>query len=69
MNIGNSLAAKVMGEILSQGMSLSGVDIKSAVKSDAIDALLEIKNAVLCEKDDGEKISEIESIMDRYMLL
>lgn len=69
MNIENCLAARIMGEVLSRGMSLSEVDIKSAVKSDAIDALLEIKNAVLCKKEDSEKISEIEGIMDRYMLL
>lgn len=69
MKIENQLAAKVMGEILSEGMSLCDVDIKSAVNSDAIDALCEIKNAVLCQKDDGEKLSDIRVIMDKYMIL
>ena len=69
MKIENQLAAKVMGEILSEGMSLCDVDIKSAVNSDAIDALCEIKNAVLCEMDDREKLSAIRVIMDKYMIL
>lgn len=69
MKIENNLAAKIMGEILSRGMSLCDVDIKSAVNSDAIDALCEIKNAVLCEKEAGEKISDIQNIMEKYMIL
>lgn len=68
MSVSNCLAAKVMGEILSEGMSLSGVDLSGSVKSEAIDALCEIQSAVLKDGDDSSRLSEIEKIMEKYML-
>ena len=69
MNVENNLTARIMGEILSRGMSICRVDLKSAVKSDAIDALVDIKSAVLCEKTEAEKIEDIKNILNKYMIL
>lgn len=68
MNVQNQLAAKIMGEILSEGMSLSGIDLAGRVKSEAIDALCEIQSAVCRDGDDTSRLCEIERIMERYML-
>lgn len=68
MNVPNQLAAKVMGEILSEGMSLSGIDLAGRVKSEAIDALCEIQSAACRGGDDASRLYEIERILERYML-
>ena len=39
MDFQNEFAAKVMGEILAKGMSLSEVDLKATVDSEAVKAL------------------------------
>ena len=68
MSVPNQLAAKIMGEILSEGMSLSDIDLAGKVKSEAIDALCEIQSAVCRGGDDASRLYEIERIMERYMI-
>ena len=51
MSFENELTAKVMGEILAKGMSLSGVDLKETVESEAVQALGKIKLALSQEKN------------------
>lgn len=69
MNIPNELTAKVMGEIISKGMSISGIDLSESVKSEAMDALFKIR-AVVGRKESGDKkISSIEKIMEEYKIL
>ena len=67
MNLTNSLAARVMSDILCRGMSLSSFNIGDRVKSDAIDALCEVNGVLISEMSADEKLSEIEKIMERYI--
>ncbi len=67
MKAANSLAAKVMGDILAEGMSLSGFDVGEQVKTEAVCALDEIRNVMYSKNtDEHGKICAIKSIMDRY---
>ena len=69
MNITNNVTAQVFGEILAKGMSLAEVDMNYSVKSEAIDALCEIKNALSGEKSDAEKVKAVTSVMEKYMVM
>ena len=69
MNTANNVTAKVFGEILAKGMSLADCDMRDAVKNEAIDALSEIKNAVIGEKSDSDKLSGVIAVLERYMLI
>lgn len=67
MNVSNELAAKVIGDILSEGMSMSDVDLSDRVKCEAVNALDEIKlvmHTVGC--DEKAKLKSIAGIMKRY---
>lgn len=63
MNVPNELAARVMGDILARGMSLSGFDIAREVKSEAIDVLCEIREAM---NGSGDRANEVERILEKY---
>ncbi len=69
LNIPNELTAKVMGEIISKGMSMSGVDLSESVKSEALDALFKIRAVVSNQDSEKKKISSIEKIMEEYKIL
>ena len=69
MNMTNNVTAKVFGELLAKGMSLADVDMNYTVKSEAIDALCEIKNALLGEKTDEDKVKAVSSVLEKYMIL
>lgn len=63
MIVQNVMTAKIMGDILAEGMSLSGVDLKKEVNSQAVNMIEEIYN-VVCEKmADGKKIKRIKDIL------
>ena len=66
MDIANEISAKVMGEILAKGMSLSGVDLSETVNSEAVRALGEIKKALLEEESQGERLRKVERIINEY---
>ena len=65
LKVENELAAKVLGEIISEGMSISGIDLSERVRDEAICALDEIKQ-VFCRQNETDKLSSIEKIMDKY---
>ena len=66
MNIANEISAKIMGDILARGMSLSDVDLSSMVDSVAVRALSEIDEALLEKKSDEEKLEKVEKIVNGY---
>lgn len=66
MEFANELTAKVMGEILAKGMSLSDVDLKETVDSEAVKALGKIKTVLSQEKNQKEKLEKVEKIMNEY---
>lgn len=66
MNIQNELAAKVIGEIIAEGMSISRFDVAEKVQSEAVNALDEIKLIMHAEAGDDEKIRLISGIMKKY---
>ena len=67
MSIPNDLTAKVLGDIIAKGMSISGFDIDDRVKTEAMNALDEIR-LVMYNKNTDEKgkIRSIKNIMNRY---
>lgn len=67
MKVQNELAAKILGEIISEGMSMSGIDLSERVRDEAVAALDEIKLIMYKEdKDDRDKLGSIKRIMERY---
>lgn len=68
MNEVNMLAAKSMAKVLSGGMSLSGVDMAALVKSDAIDAICEISEALSRDASDKDKLASVQEVLERYMV-
>ena len=66
MNIANEISAKVMGDILAKGMSLSKVDLSETVNSEAVRALGEIKKALSEEKNKQKKLERVERIINEY---
>ncbi len=66
MEFENEITAKVMGEILAKGMSLSQVDLKETVDSEAVRALGKIKNALCEDKSQAIKLARVEEIMKEY---
>lgn len=66
MDIVNEISAKVMGDILAKGMSLSKVDLSETVNSEAVRALGEIKKALSEEKNGEKKLERVEKIINEY---
>ncbi len=66
MEFKNEITAKVIGEILAKGMSLSDVDLSKTVDSDAVCALGKIKTALSEDKNRELKLAKIEEIINQY---
>ena len=66
MDITNQLTAKVMGEILAKGMSLSEVDLSKSVDSEAVRALGKIKNVLSEFAGQDEKLEQVQEIVNEY---
>ena len=66
MDFVNEISAKVMGDILAKGMSLSSVDLSETVNSEAVKALGEIKKALSEEGNRGKKLEMVEKIINEY---
>ena len=64
MNVQNASAAKIMGEILARGMSLSDINLADCIDSESAAALEEIRQVVSDEKrSERRRIREIKSII------
>ena len=66
MNAANEICAKIMGNILAEGMSLSDFDVSEEVKTEATKALEEIRAIMYKDSDEHKKLRSIKGIMDRY---
>lgn len=66
MHIANEISAKIMGDILARGMSLSEVDLSEMVNSEAVRALSEIREALSGEKSGKDKLDAVEKIVNEY---
>ena len=67
MKVQNELAAKVLGDILAEGMSISGFDIADKIHSEAADALDEIRLVLHDEmSDEKKKLCMIDGIMQKH---
>lgn len=66
MNVQNAMAAKIMGEILANGMSLSDVNLAESINSNAATALEQIRNVVTAEgKNEKQKVEEVKKIIKK----
>ena len=64
MNIQNATAAKIMGEILAKGMSLSDINLADSINADAAEALEEIRTVVSDDKrSEKQRVREIKRII------
>ena len=64
MNVKNAITAKIMGEILASGMSLSDTNISDCVNSAAADSLEAIRSvAADGKKNEKQKLKEINRII------
>lgn len=67
MNVTNSLAARVIGGIIADGMNLSNVDLAESVRAEAVSALEEIRIAVQNPgADERARLAEVENVLERY---
>ena len=66
MEFENNVTAKVMGEILARGMSLSDVDLSKTVDSEAVKALGKIRTVLSEEKSQKDKLNEVRKIVNQY---
>ncbi len=66
MNVQNAMAAKIMGEILANGMSLSDTNLAESINSVAADTLETIRSIVTDEKkDEKQRIKEVKRIIKK----
>lgn len=65
MDTSNRLAAKVIGDIIAEGMSISGFDIGECAKNEAVGALDEIR-LIMYNSDEKNKLAAIENVIKRY---
>ena len=65
MKVQNELAAKILGEVIAEGMNMSGIDLSERVGNEAIAALGEIK-AVINDENEKDALGLIKNIMDKY---
>ena len=67
MSTQNGLAAKVIGDIIAKGMSLSGTDLSESIHSEAVSALDAIRLVLYnCELDEHGKMQAIEQVVKSY---
>ena len=66
MDFENNITAKVMGEILAKGMSLSDVNLKETVDSEAVKALEKIKTTLSEDKNQALKLAKVQEIINEY---
>ncbi len=66
MEITNGLAAKVLGEIIAEGMNMSSINLSDRVKSEAIGALSDIQSAMGENCNESQKLTKIKKIMEKY---
>ena len=66
VNVQNAMAAKIMGEILANGMSLSDTNLAESINSAAANTLEEIRNIVTDDKkDEKQRIREVKRIIKK----
>jgi hypothetical protein len=66
VNVQNAMAAKIIGEILANGMSLSDTNLAESINSAAADTLESIRSIVTDEKkDEKQRIKEVKRIIKK----
>lgn len=67
MRVQNELAAKILSEVISEGMRMSDIDLSERVKSEATAALDEIKLAMYkTGENEKARLASIKAIMKKY---
>ncbi|HAL63145.1 MAG: hypothetical protein K5664_03530 [Firmicutes bacterium] len=66
MNVQNAMAAKIMGEVLANGMSLSDINLAESINSAAANTLESIRNIISDEKkDEKQKVREVKNLIKK----
>ena len=66
MNVQNAMAAKIMGEVLANGMSISDINLAESINSAAANTLESIRNIISDEKkDEKQKVREVKNLIKK----
>ena len=66
MNVQNAMAAKILGEILASGMSISDTNFAEIIDSSAANGLESIRNITNNENlSEAQKIAEIKGVIKK----
>ena len=66
MNVQNAMAAKIMGEVLANGMSLSDINLAESINSAAANTLESIRSIITDEKkDEKQKVKEVKNLIKK----
>ena len=66
MNVQNAMAAKIIGEVLANGMSLSDINLAESINSAAANTLESIRNIISDEKkDEKQKVREVKNLIKK----
>lgn len=57
------MTAKIIGEILAQGMSLADCDLENRIESESLKKLKEIMEVVYSDENDRKKLEQVEIIL------
>ena len=57
------MTAKIIGEILAQGMSLADCDLENRIESESLKKLKEIMEVVYSDENDKKKLEQVEIIL------
>lgn len=63
MSMENDMTAKILGEILAQGMSIADCNLEKVIESNALAKLKRIEEVVESNKNNEQKLKQVENIL------
>lgn len=63
MSMENDMTAKILGEILAQGMSIADCNLEKVIESNSLAKLKRIEEVVESNKNNEQKLKQVENIL------
>lgn len=63
MSMENDMTAKILGEILAQGMSMADCNLEKVIESNSLEKLKRIEEVVESNKNNEQKLKQVENIL------
>ena len=64
MSMENDMTAKILGEILAQGMSMADCNLEKVIESNSLAKLKRIEEVVESNKNNEQKLKQVENILE-----